>query len=134
MSKFEKGVSGNPAGRPKGSRDKRRLYREMIEAHTEDLIRKAIDIALGGDESMIRFLLDRLLPSKPKDDPLPEMKLEGSPSEQSAQIISLVCDGIITPMEGNSFLDSMIAHLNITTVDDIAKRLERIEKKEGFVK
>src|SRR3990167_11176557 len=93
---FEKGQSGNPSGRPKGSTDRRRLFREMIEPHREDLINTAVDMAKKGNEAMIKLLLDRLLPAKPKDETLQlPNKLTGTLAEKSEQINQLIAGGEI---------------------------------------
>lgn len=63
---FEKGASGNPSGRPKGTKDRRTIFRDMVEPHRETLVQKAIVLALEGNEQMLRLLLDRLLPAKPR--------------------------------------------------------------------
>lgn len=56
--KFAPGVSGNPAGRPKGSRHKVTLAIEaMLEGEHEKLTRKAIDMALEGDGPALRLCL-----------------------------------------------------------------------------
>jgi hypothetical protein len=47
---FEPGQSGNPAGRPKGSRNRSTLALEAIfEGEAEKLSRRAIEMALEGD-------------------------------------------------------------------------------------
>jgi len=43
------GSSGNPAGRPKGSYDKRAELRELLKPHADDSVEKAVDPALAGD-------------------------------------------------------------------------------------
>src|SRR5262249_3284958 len=46
---YQKGESGNPAGRPRGSRNKRTLLAEaMFEARGPDLIEKLIEVANMG--------------------------------------------------------------------------------------
>jgi len=40
MTKFQPGQSGNPAGRPKGTLDRRKIFRELVEPHKNDLIKK----------------------------------------------------------------------------------------------
>lgn len=60
-NKFKPGESGNPDGRPKGSKDKRTQYRELFEPHADDLIQKAIDLALDGDTTCLKMCIDRLV-------------------------------------------------------------------------
>ncbi len=48
MARFKKGQSGNPAGRPKGIKDRRVKYRELLEQHTPALVSKTVELALGG--------------------------------------------------------------------------------------
>ena len=61
--RFEKGQSGNPAGRPPGSRNKATILAESIfEGEAESIIRMAIDKAREGDITAIRLCLDRVFP------------------------------------------------------------------------
>ena len=62
MPKYTKGQSGNPAGRPVGSKNKCTQFRELLE---EDLLALAAvlrDKALEGDMNAMRLLLERLVP------------------------------------------------------------------------
>lgn len=59
---FKKGQSGNPKGRPAGTKDKRRELRALLEPHAPALIEKAVQMALKGDTTALRLCLDRLLP------------------------------------------------------------------------
>ena len=67
MAKFKPGTSGNPEGRPKGSKNKITLLKESMElvlreeAAAEDLksvMRQALTLALAGDRSMIKLILE----------------------------------------------------------------------------
>lgn len=60
---FQEGQSGNPAGRPKGSKDKRTELRELLEPHAPALIEKAVSMALEGDTTAMKMCLDRILPA-----------------------------------------------------------------------
>jgi hypothetical protein len=58
---FEKGQSGNPAGRPRGSRNRAAiLFENLLEGDSEAIARKAIELAKEGDIAAIRICLDRL--------------------------------------------------------------------------
>jgi hypothetical protein len=59
---FVKGQSGNPAGRPPGSRNKATLLAEGMFQEAEAIIRMAIDKAREGDITAIRICLDRAFP------------------------------------------------------------------------
>jgi len=109
MVKFAKGQSGNPQGRPRGIKDKRILFAEILDSHKDTLFDKALEMALAGNEQMLKLLLDRILPVKPKDNPLPEIGgLDGDIMEQCNKIISLVTKSNITPDEGNSLLSALV--------------------------
>jgi hypothetical protein len=67
MPKFEPGVSGNPNGRPKGSKNKITALKEnaellLREASTEqdlkEVYQMALTLAKAGDRSMIKLVLE----------------------------------------------------------------------------
>jgi Family of unknown function (DUF5681) len=67
---FQKGKSGNPAGKPKGTRNKMTLLAEaLLDDEAEALARVAIDRALEGDPQALRLCLDRIVPPR-KDRPI----------------------------------------------------------------
>ena len=67
---FQKGESGNPAGRPRGARNRTTiLLQKLLEDDGEALARKAIDLAKGGDLAALRMCMDRLMPAR-KHEPV----------------------------------------------------------------
>jgi hypothetical protein len=73
---FIKGFSGNPAGRTKGIRNKITLERLLLEdslrqvlaTKSPALLEKAIDMALEGNDRVMRALLDKVLATPKHDD------------------------------------------------------------------
>jgi hypothetical protein len=69
LGQFTRGVSGNPAGKPKGSKSRTTIIKQaMEEALTRDaavafndIVTVAIDLARGGDKDMIKFVLGDVL-------------------------------------------------------------------------
>jgi hypothetical protein len=61
--RFSPGQSGNPAGRPKGSRNKASLVAEaLLEEATGPVVAQAIETALAGDGPMLRTLVQAMFP------------------------------------------------------------------------
>ncbi len=64
--RFKKGVSGNPLGRPKGSKNKITLLKQSLELQLREqsadfmpkVLDKAIELALEGDRTMLKLLLE----------------------------------------------------------------------------
>src|SRR5260370_38889426 len=63
--RFEKGRSGNPAGKPPGARNRATLASEaLLDGEAEELTRNAIERAKQGDTVARRLCLDRILPPR----------------------------------------------------------------------
>src|SRR5262249_24150308 len=89
---FEKGESGNPAGRPRGSRNGATLVMEGLLADDAEAIgRKAIAMAKQGDMAAIRLCMDRLAPV-PKGEPvafeLPPLEKPADSVAAAAEIVA----------------------------------------------
>jgi len=75
--RFVKGHSGNPAGRTRGIRNKITLERLLLEdtlrqslaTKSPKLLEKAIEMALEGNDRIMRALLDKVLATPKHDDP-----------------------------------------------------------------
>lgn len=75
-TQFQKGKSGNPGGRPKGSKNKATLLREamqkkadvMLSKELPQVLRAVVTAAKAGDMSAAKMILDRTIPTKRADD------------------------------------------------------------------
>jgi hypothetical protein len=105
---FVKGLSGNPAGKPKGTRNRSTLAAEaLLDGEAEKLTRKAIDMALGGDVVALKLCMERILP--PRKDRLVQFDmpaLESAPDALGAipALLRAVSEGRITPSEAETIL------------------------------
>lgn len=126
---FEKGQSGNPNGRPRGSIDRRNAYRAIIEPYSSDLLNRAISMALEGNEQMLKLLLDRILPAKPRHNPTCLMEFTDSASANAKTILSNLANGFINPEEANSLLNALVANLKIIEQSELVDRITELERK-----
>jgi hypothetical protein len=100
---FQKGQSGNPRGRPAGSRNNATLACEaLLEGQAEALTQKAVDLALAGDPVALRICLERICPVR-KDRavrfPLPPITSPRDAADIAAAVAEAVAAGHITPSE-----------------------------------
>lgn len=133
MAKFEKGQSGNPEGRPKGIVDKRRRFSGLLEPYGEQLIQKAIELALQGDGTALRLCIERLIP-RAKDEPVSVTlggedlsKAEGL-SQVGKMLIHKIEEGTLSPEEALSLMTILEAQRRIIETAELAERLSSLEK------
>lgn len=131
---FEEGQSGNPGGRPKGSRNRSTKALEAIfEGEAEALTRKAIELALEGDTVALRMCMDRLMPVR-KDRPitftLPEIETAADLTKATRALMEGVADGSITPSEAAELSKLVDAHVKAVEVQDVAARLIALEEEK----
>ena len=63
-TRFQKGQSGNPRGKPPGTRARVTVLAEkLIEDQRDDIMKAVIERAKGGDPTAMRLCVERLIPS-----------------------------------------------------------------------
>ena len=126
---FEKGRSGNPAGRPLGSRNAATKAAELLLAgEAEALTRKAIDLALAGDPLSLRLCLERILPlsrDRTVSFRLRPIKEEEDLLQATADILAAVANGDLTPAEANAV--SRIVELRLRSIEASNALREELE-------
>ena len=129
--RFKKGQSGNPGGRPQGSRNKASLAVDtLLEGEAEAITRKAVDKALEGDTTALRLCLERLCPPR-KDRPIAVKLTElagatGTAQAQSA-VIHAVASGDLTPTEGQALSAMLEAQRRALEMEDLEQRIAALE-------
>lgn len=134
-NQFQPGQSGNPAGRPKGSRGKATQLAEwLIDNDAEAIITKVINEAKNGDMSAAKILIDRILP--PRRDrhvsvALPEIKNASDAASAMAAVINEVAAGNITAGEAEGLTKLIGEYSKILEVSQFEERLKRLEEAAG---
>jgi len=108
------GASLNPSGRPAGSRSKAALAAQrLIGERAEELMEKAITMALAGDVLMLRALLNKLIPDARERlldlGELPAILKRGDTAEAAKAAFRLLVAGELSPGELKSIIDSLDA-------------------------
>lgn len=125
---FVKGKSGNPAGKPKGTRHKSTKLRDAIASDMTAIIAALVEKAKDGDTSAAALLFSRTLPPlRPQSDP-PDVDLPGiTMSERAEAITAAALAGDLSPTGATELMSLLAQQARIAEVTELAERLERIE-------
>ena len=100
---FQRGESGNPAGRPRGSRNRTTiLMRDLLAGRAEAIGQKLVELAENGDIAAIRICMDRLAPAgkdEPLDVGLPPIEKPADSVAAAQAIVAAVAAGDLTAAE-----------------------------------
>jgi hypothetical protein len=128
--KFQKGQSGNPSGRARGSRNEKTIrMQEMLDREAKKLIRKAVVLAEAGSVGALRLCLDRILPVR-KGGPL---VCETPPITKAADAVRAVASITSAATAGDMSADAKLAkvisvYVNTLEAHDFDERLTRLER------
>ena len=128
---FEKGESGNPAGRPRGARNRATLLMQNLLAEDAEAIgRKAIEMAKQGDMAAIRLCMDRLAPAR-KGEPvaceLPPLDKPADSVAAAATVVAAVAAGELTPSEGADLAKVIDVYVRAIETKAFDERLTKLE-------
>ena len=130
--RFRNGMSGNPAGRPKGARNRAtRLAEELLDEEAVALMRKAIDLAKAGDITALRLCLERLIPrrvERPIEFALPPISEPKDAIAALSRIMEGLGRGELTASEAQSLVSVVQAALKAIEVLDLDQRLAALEE------
>ncbi|MAI63112.1 MAG: hypothetical protein CBB87_11650 [Micavibrio sp. TMED27] len=127
---FKKGVSGNPSGKPRGTRHKATqaaLY--LLEGESEVITRKAVELALGGDVTALRLCLERIVPALKAVSPKMEISSSSNTLTGQAQgFITAAANGDISADTATQMISALANVARIEEFENIKHRLESLER------
>jgi len=132
VATFKKGQSGNPAGKPKGAKDKRTELRELLKPHAAKLVQKVVDLALAGDVSALRICIDRIIPPVRENRlsiALPVVKDVAGCTAAQAKVLKAVTAGELLPGEAESLSALIENQRRGLESHDLAARVLALEEK-----
>ncbi|WP_158266266.1 DUF5681 domain-containing protein [Allosphingosinicella deserti] len=119
---FLPGRSGNPAGRPRGARNKVSQLIELLnDGEEKALARAVVDRALAGDQVALRACFTRLVApakSSPVEIDLPVTATRADVAEASSALIAAMAAGEITPLEAEQAMKLLVTHSRLLDARD----------------
>ena len=129
--RFEKGKSGNPAGRRPGSRNKATLAAELVfDGEAEALSRKAVELALDGSEAALRICLDRIIAprrERPVQLGVPPIESLADIAGAMGVILGAATQGIVTPDEAFKLGQLVDTFMRAIETSEFDRRLRIVE-------
>jgi uncharacterized protein DUF5681 len=121
--KFQPGQSGNPAGRPPGSLNKKTLVvQAALAERAEEIVNNVMDRAMEGQGAAMRLCMDRLVPTgrnRPVAIELPVIKTPEDAELALAVVTDELAAGKLTIAEASAL---------ITLIDRMLRLAERMWK------
>ena len=130
-SRFKRGQSGNPRGKPKGAKNKSTLAAErLLEGSLDRICKRIEEEALNGNMQAAKMILDRFLPCR-KDRTiridLPQIKTHDDVLSVIGCIVNAVGNGEISPSEGESLSRTIDMYSKALEAHELELRLSAIE-------
>lgn len=129
MGRFVKGQSGNPAGRTKGSKDKRTELRALLNPRAPELVDKAVELALAGDNQALKLCLDRLIAPLRSTTPDVSLSLEGTLPERGEKVLEAMANGELDPVTGSALIGALADQAKLKEQTELEERLRALEGK-----
>jgi hypothetical protein len=121
-------------GRPAGSRNKATIaMEELLDGEGDAIVRKAIELAIAGNETALRLCVDRLI--SPRRERLVRLKLPSDittskgVSNALTAVLKAVAEGEVTPGEAVQIAGVLEINLKATQPQDVENRLSELERR-----
>jgi hypothetical protein len=134
--RFSSGVSGNPKGRSRGSRNKASIALDAIGGKYSEIVLGAmIKKAVSGDTTAGRVILDRVWPAargRHISLPLPPITDAASALSALTAVIRAVGSAEITTSEAASLVSLITSATKIIETAELERRVTELEHKIGI--
>jgi hypothetical protein len=133
---FQKGRSGNPSGKPRGTRNRTTVLAEkLMQDDAKNIVRAVLDAAKAGDMTAARLILDRISPvrrGRPVYLELPSVKTAADISAAMATLITAMASGDVTPDEAATAASVLELRRKALETEDLNSVCRRSKKRDGI--
>lgn len=130
---FVKGESGNPAGRPLGSRNRATLMTEaLLDDEAGDVTRSTIDTAKAGKALSQKVCMERLVPPRRErfvPFEMPPIRRPADIAPAMGAVMAALAAGEITPGEAERISHTALAWMRAVEIGDLAVRLQELQER-----
>ena len=131
---WKQGQSGNPKGRPKGSKNRVTLVAlAAMEEGGEAIARRMVELAKGGDVSAARLVLERLVPpakERPIFIDLPDTGTTEGVAQAQGAILQAVAAGDLLPGEAATLAGVVEARRKSLETLVLEQRIAALEERK----
>jgi len=123
-------AKGNP-GRRRGSRNKATLLAaSLAREQGEQMLAKAVEMAMGGNAQMMKFLLGRILPrERPVELEFPRLDFAHDSVDALAEIAEAVSSARISPREAADLSAIVSAFIRAIDITDAQTEIDELKSK-----
>ncbi len=129
---FKPGKSGNPQGKPAGTRSKAtQLLLALMEGDAANITKAVIEAAKSGDLTAARIILDRLIPpakERPITLNLPDTKTADGVSAAQSAILQAVASGELLPGEASTLSTIVESKRRAIETQELSERITKLEE------
>jgi hypothetical protein len=132
---FQKGQSGNPAGRPPGARHKVTLMAEqLLDGETEAISRAVIEKAKAGDPTAMRVCMDRIVPplrERTIEFSLPPLTGVADAVTALTAVAGALAEGELTPGEAAHMVKVIDCYAQTVGLAQLDARVTQLEQAQA---
>ena len=130
---WKQGQSGNPRGRPKGSRNRITLVAlAAMEEGAEAIARRMVELAKDGDISAARLVLERLVPparERPVSMAMPDTSTAEGISAAQQTILQAAASGELLPGEAATLAGIVETRRKALETEELERRVAALEER-----